>query len=363
MERWTNEQRAAIVEFYFVNGRSIVKAQTEFSRKFAIRIVPTKAAIYRWINAFRETGSVADANRSGRPRSARTTQNLQRLRMLMTSDRYLSTRHASQIIGCSQTTAYRMLTQDLSLHAYKIQLVQALQPQDYESRLNFARRFLTLLQADPSVLGNMVMSDEAHFHLCGAVNRQNCRIWATESPRQTQQLPLHSPKITVWCGIHAGGIIGPYFFENSDGNTVSVNAQRYREMIRTFLIPAIDEFWPSRSIPWFQQDGATAHTSSETLELLRSIFPGKLISRFGDILWPSRSPDLTAPDYFLWGYLKERVYSTNPRTLNDLKQNIADEIAHIPEDMTKSVMLNLIHRLAECIRQDGGHLVDVVFRT
>lgn len=34
----------------------------------------------------------------------------------------------------------------------------------------------------------IMMSDEAHFHLCGSVNKQNCRYWAAEDPRQLHQL-------------------------------------------------------------------------------------------------------------------------------------------------------------------------------
>jgi len=32
------------------------------------------------------------------------------------------------------------------------------------------------------------------------------------------------------------------------------------------------------------------------------------------------------PDYFLWGYLKGRVYRNKPRTIEALKANIAEEI-------------------------------------
>ena len=35
--------------------------------------------------------------------------------------------------------------------------------------------------------------------------------------------------------------------------------------------------------PFFQQDGATCHTTRSNMEVLRNRFPGKLISRFGDI--------------------------------------------------------------------------------
>jgi len=39
--------------------------------------------------------------------------------------------------------------------------------------------------------------------------------------------------------------------------------------------------------------------------------------------WPARSPpDLNPCDFFLWGYLKSKVYCPKPRTLDDLKNNI-----------------------------------------
>jgi hypothetical protein len=62
----------------------------------------------------------------------------------------------------------------------------------------------------------IMISDEAHFHLDGSVNKQNCRYWVAENPRQLHQRPLHSPKVTVWCGIAKFGIVGPYFFEEDE---------------------------------------------------------------------------------------------------------------------------------------------------
>ncbi|KAJ4437726.1 hypothetical protein ANN_17871 [Periplaneta americana] len=38
--------------------------------------------------------------------------------------------------------------------------------------------------------------------------------------------------------------------------------------------------------------------------------------------WPSRSPDLNPCDFWLWGYLKDRVYQGNIRSLADLKASI-----------------------------------------
>ena len=66
---------------------------------------------------------------------------------------------------------------------------------------------------------------------------------------------------------------------------------------------------------------------------LRSNFSRHLISRFDNIHWPSRSPDLTPVDFFLWGYLKDRVYTGRPQTREELKQSIHTEITAIQVDM------------------------------
>ena len=85
------------------------------------------------------------------------------------------------------------------------------------------------------------MSDEAHFQLGGYINKQNCRIWGSENPKIIIEKPLYPQRVTFWCGFCAGGIIGPYFFENEAGAAVSVNILRYRTMINEFLCPELED--------------------------------------------------------------------------------------------------------------------------
>ena len=56
-----------------------------------------------------------------------------------------------------------------------------------------------------------------------------------------KELPMHPKRVTVWCGFWAGGLIGPYFFENENGIAITVNGIRYREMITNFLWHEIDD--------------------------------------------------------------------------------------------------------------------------
>ncbi|CAK9805746.1 hypothetical protein ANTPLA_LOCUS4646 [Anthophora plagiata] len=67
-------------------------------------------------------------------------------------------------------------------------------------------------------------------------------------------------------------------------------------------------------------------------------------------------------DFFLWGYLKSRVYSSNPRSLIQLKENIRIEMAAITETTCRTVLRNCTSRLEECREREGSHSDDIIFK-
>ena len=69
-----------------------------------------------------------------------------------------------------------------------------------------------------------------------------------------------------------------------------------------------------------------------------SIFPGCLISRFGNIHWPSQSPDLSMRNYFLGGHLKACVSDRKLHKLKKLKKAICKEVDQINRAIIKKVM-------------------------
>lgn len=94
------------------------------------------------------------------------------------------------------------------------------------------------------------------------------------------------------------------------------------------------------------------------------MFLNHLISLCGDITWPARLPDLNPCDFFfLWGYLKSKVFSHHPRSLEELKRSIRSEIDALPPKMIHWVMENFHERLKLCVSNDGKHLTDLIFKT
>ncbi|GFX00972.1 uncharacterized protein TNCV_4579381 [Trichonephila clavipes] len=131
----------------------------------------------------------------------------------------------------------------------------AIHQNDHQARRRFVEWAQNEIAVVPDFHKRILFSDEAPFWLVGYVKKQNCRIWSEANPQVYVETPLHPEKLTVWCALWAGGIIGPYFFKNDEGHKVTVNGDRYRAMITNFFTPELNNHDVQEL--WFQQDGAT----------------------------------------------------------------------------------------------------------
>ena len=75
----------------------------------------------------------------------------------------------------------------------------------------------------------------------GYVNKQNCRFRSEDLPEALQKQPMHVEKVTVWCSLWAGGIIGPCFLKDGANRNVTVTGALCRELISNFYLPKMQE--------------------------------------------------------------------------------------------------------------------------
>ncbi|GFU26239.1 uncharacterized protein TNCV_5106501 [Trichonephila clavipes] len=144
-----------------------------------------------------------------------------------------SVRRVAEALDLPQSTVQKIMRNILRYYPYKLQFVQELLPHDFETRHLFSLQFLALLEVDPEWPWNILWTDEANFHLDSSVNTHNYRIWETDNPHSTLRVPLHSPKVTVWCEFSASFILGPYFFDELGAGgpvTCSITGQRHTSL-------------------------------------------------------------------------------------------------------------------------------------
>ena len=94
--------------------------------------------------------------------------------------------------------------------------------------------FLRELHEDDSFQQRIWFSDEAHFYLNGHVNNKNHVFWGSSAPDEVYEKGLHDKKVTVWVAMSYQGVIEPFFFEDEDKNTVTVNSDRYARVLSKF---------------------------------------------------------------------------------------------------------------------------------
>ena len=192
----------------------------------------------------------------------------------------------------------------------------------------------------------IIFSDKVHFDLGGYVNKQNCPIWGTENPHAYIEK-------TSYCLVRIV-FQRPFFFENEQGEAVTINCDRYRAMFNEFLLTKIEE----KDI---QQDGATCHTAEATLDVFRNVFEDHIISRRVNIVWPPRSWDLKPLDYYLWGAVMDKCYTSRPETIDALKDNIREAIVEIQMHTIDNVLKNWTDRIGYCMANRGSHLIEIIF--
>ena len=123
-------------------------------------------------------------------------------------------------------------------------------------------------------------------------------------------------------------------------------------MLQQFALPALN------TIPnlIFQQDGAPPHWARGVRAFLDRAFQGSWIGRGGSIAWPTRSLDITPLDFFLWGYVKDRVYKTPVNDLEELKEKIRQAVASVTPDMIEATWRELHSGLVFLRGNNGDHV-------
>lgn len=277
----------------------------------------------------------------------KTTELVEEVKQKFRQSPHTSIRRVAHSTGLSVGTIWSIASENF--HPYKLQFVHQLLPQDWHARLNFSSELLHRLNQHPEFLNTLLFSDEAHFHLHGGVNTHNLRYWSEENPHWTADEPLHSPRVTVWAAIGKPGIVGPFFFEDT------VTAASYLEMLNTQFLPAVGN-WPHYNSLTFQQDGAPPHWARIVRNFLNERFPNRWIGRGSSFVWPPRSPDLSPMDFFLWGYIKSKVYAAPIPSIEILREKIEAAIQETPQAMVDRSLDACVARLHRCVTSNGGRV-------
>jgi len=135
---------------------------------------PTRLTNYRIRDKFDAADSVANAPKSGRPRTSVIEENEMKVAMTFVNSPKKSTRRAAQELSLPRTSLRRLMRK-INLKPYCPRLLDGLLEDDPDGRLQFCEIMRKQISDERGLLDKIIWSDEACFKLSGHVNRHNCQ--------------------------------------------------------------------------------------------------------------------------------------------------------------------------------------------
>jgi len=352
----------ADIHFFCCRASGIAhEARRLYQETFPNRRFPCSRTFSRIAQRLWERRTFIPIMEGRRPRTARTVQQEQRILAHVAANPGTSTRRISSAEGVHGSTVWRILHED-RLYPYHLQRVQGLKPEDLPRRVRFCQCCLGQCVRHPKFLWKLLFTDEAMFTRDGIFNFRNVHIWGHGNPHTIREARHQTTfSINVWAGIFGDRLIGPVRLPEW------LTGPTYREFLERLtrdILPDVLDDVPLqlRVGMWFMHDGAAPHFSLIARQYLNDHFPGKWIGRNGPVAWPPSSPYLNPIDFYLWGHVKNEVYSTPVTNIDKLREHIVatfDAIRNRPGQLER-VMESMMRRLNGCVAANGQHFENFV---
>ena len=303
----------------------------------------SESAISRLRTKYRQTGTIKDRPRPGRPRkTTRREDNF--IVMSSRRNRFLSStriaglvRNATGTRICPKTVRNRLRA--ARLRGRRPYVGVPLTPDHRRLRLNWTRAHHRWTRQQ---WNQVVFTDESRFNLKFADGI--LRVWRRDGERMDPANVIQHDRfgggsVMVWGGISHRA--------KTDLVTVhgNLNAMRYcNEIVQPALLP----FLRQGHATIFQQDNARCHVARHTMNFLQT-------NNVNVLVWPARSPDIS-PIEHLWDHLGRRVRERNDvNNVRDLERVLHEEWTRIPMAVVRRLISSMRRRCGAVIDSNGGH--------
>ncbi|UYV73896.1 hypothetical protein LAZ67_11001326 [Cordylochernes scorpioides] len=251
----------------------------------------------KWHKAFKEgREEVADEPRSGRPTTARTDENVDRVLEVLRTDRRLSIQQIANTLHMSTFVVHGIVTKDLQMRKVCAKLVPKVSTQD-QKELGVLRcqELLDLIQNQPDFLNSVVTGDESWMFEYDPESKMQSCAWHTKSSSRPKKARMSKSRIKTMIIVFFDirGIAHCKFVPQGQ----TVNSAFYLEVLRRLKRRIARVRTDIKDTVKLHHDNATSHTAFIITNFLAR-------SNTSVIPHPPYSPDLAPCDFFLFPRLK-----------------------------------------------------------
>jgi len=309
-----------------------------------------RSATFEWYSRFKNGRmSIEDDERSGRPCSSNTAENVERVRVAVHEDRRRTINDISDIVGISFGSCQKILTDDLKMRRIAAKFVpRLLFEEQKQHRFLVCQELKDLALTDPTFISKVVTGDESWVYGYDPETKQQSSQWKSpHSPRPKKARQVRSDiKSMLICFFDQEGIVHKEFVP--PGQTV--NADYYISVLRRLR----ENVRRKRPTKWhnnnwvLHHDNAPAHTSFKVQHFLTN-------NNMNVVPHPPYSPDLSPCDFFLFPKLKMKLKGRRFPTVAEIQAESQVVLDTVKKDDFQECFQSWQRRWNRCIDSLGDY--------
>lgn len=344
------EQRV-IIKFHVKLGKSACETFSLLKSVYQESCL-AQSNVYNWFKRFQDgREDVEDDPRSGRPSTSKTDKNIEKVGVLVRSDRRLTIRMISDTVGIDKESVRQILHDNFNMHKVCAKMVPKILSDDQkEIRKNLSTDALNQIENDPDFLKRVITCDESWFFTYDPETKRQSMHWKSpKSPRMKKARMSKSKfKAMMIVFFDIQGIIHVEWVP--EGQTVTQHyylevLTRLREKIRRKR----PELWKENS--WvLHQDNAPAHSAFSVKTFLAN-------HNIPVLEHPPYSPDLAPCDFYLFPKIKSALKGTRFDTVEDVKRKATEVMKGLTQNDFQHCFGQWKIRLERC-RDRGGVYIE-----
>lgn len=339
----------AVIEFLFLEGvepkiihERLLKVYKESS--------PSQATVYNWVAEFKRGRThLEDDERSGRPKSASTPENITQIQDIIYEDRRVAVDDIVDTLGISHGSVYHILTDVLGMRKICANWVpHSLTMEQKRDRVRLSQQHLRRFKMDKKdFVRRFITMDETWVYHYDPESKQESKEWCepgTSAPKRVK-VQKSTKKVLASVFWDAKGILLVDYLKT--GKTI--NSEYYSSLLDQ-LDQKILEKRPGlqKKKVIFHHDNAPPHKSVLTMAKINEL-------HYELLEHPPYSPDLAPSDFHLFPHLKKFMRGQRFSSNEEVIAAVEAYFASLPDSHFREGILKLENRWDKCVELQGEY--------
>lgn len=312
---------------------------------------PSRATIFRWFNEFkRGKTNLEDDDRSGRPQTAVTAENVWTTEMLVRDDPRITYRDIENILGISSVSVHTILHEHLGTRKLCCRWIpRLLSETEKEARVDWCREMRLRFENGRSRrVSEIVTGDETWIYQYDPESKKRSSVWVFpdgQLPTKLQR-PRNIGKKMVASFFSRSGHLATSMLENCR----SVNSEWYTTVALPKVFKAVQERRPKTGLRgmMLHHDNASSHSSLRTKAFIQE-------SGIETLPHPPYSPDLAPCDFFLFPTIKDKIKGKYFSSAKEAVAAYESAIFDLSDEDWNKCFQDWFRRMEICIENDGEY--------